>query len=105
MDFNRLCKAAQKLRPVNGRMEVYTKADSPVVVVDFAHTPEALRNVLKTLQPWQRAITTVFGCGGDRDRGKRPLMLAVAEELSRSEEHTSELQSRPHLVCRLLLEK
>ena len=82
MDFNRLCKAAQKLRPVNGRMEVYTKADSPVVVVDFAHTPEALRNVLKALQPWQRAITTVFGCGGDRDRGKRPLMLAVAKELS-----------------------
>ncbi len=82
MDFNQLCKAAQKLRPVNGRMEVYTKDQAPLVVVDFAHTPEALRNVLSALKPWQREITTVFGCGGDRDRSKRPLMLAVAKELS-----------------------
>lgn len=82
MDFKQLCQAAETLQPVSGRMEVYSKAGAPTVVVDFAHTPEALRNVLKAMQPWQAGITTVFGCGGDRDRGKRPLMTAVAQELS-----------------------
>lgn len=83
-DFNQLCQAAGQLRPVAGRMEVYQKADSPLLVIDFAHTPDALANVLQALKPWQRHITTVFGCGGDRDRGKRPLMMQTALEYSDS---------------------
>ncbi len=82
MEFQTLCEKAKYLRPVSGRMEVYVKENAPVVVIDFAHTPDALRNVLRALQPWQREITTVFGCGGDRDRTKRPLMCDVACELS-----------------------
>lgn len=81
-DFATLCAQASTLCPVAGRMELYQKADSPLVVIDFAHTPAALTNVLQAIKPWQRSITTVFGCGGDRDRQKRPLMRAAAEAYS-----------------------
>ena len=59
-------------------MELYVKDNSPLAVVDFAHTPDALMNVLQALKPWQCQITCVFGCGGDRDRAKRPLMAEAA---------------------------
>jgi UDP-N-acetylmuramoyl-L-alanyl-D-glutamate--2,6-diaminopimelate ligase len=53
------------------------------VFVDYAHTEDALRNALRTLRELQPArILTVFGCGGDRDRAKRPRMASAAEELS-----------------------
>lgn len=77
-DFLMLCDKAQQLHPVAGRMELYQKAGAPLAVIDFAHTPAALINVLQALQPWQRPLTTVFGCGGDRDRSKRPLMMQAA---------------------------
>lgn len=82
LDFNNLCATASRLQAVDGRMELYVKDNAPLVVVDFAHTPDALRNVLEALRPWQRPLTTVFGCGGERDRSKRPLMAAVVKELS-----------------------
>jgi len=77
-DFVQLLQAAQKLEPVAGRMELYVKDNAPLAVVDFAHTPDALLNVLQALKPWNKKITAVFGCGGDRDRSKRPLMAQVA---------------------------
>lgn len=79
-DFARLVQAAATLQPVAGRMELYRKHNAPLAVVDFAHTPDALENVLQALQPWQKPVTCVFGCGGDRDRSKRPLMARVAEQ-------------------------
>lgn len=82
LDFNQLCLQAANLKPVAGRMELYVKDNAPLAVVDFAHTPDALINVLSALKPWQRELTTVFGCGGDRDRSKRPKMLNVVLGLS-----------------------
>ncbi len=72
------------LAPVRGRMElVGATADSCAVYVDYAHTPDALQNMLKTLRPHTTGkLHVVFGCGGDRDGGKRPQMGAIANDLA-----------------------
>ncbi len=66
------------LEPVSGRMERFGGGEAPMVVVDYAHTPDALAQVLSALQGHGERLWCVFGCGGDRDRGKRPLMGRVA---------------------------
>lgn len=68
--------------PVPGRMEVFTTPRQATVVIDYAHTPDAYEKVLSTLQnlkPGGARITVVFGCGGDRDQTKRPVMARIAE--------------------------
>ncbi|MCM1301529.1 MAG: UDP-N-acetylmuramoyl-L-alanyl-D-glutamate--2,6-diaminopimelate ligase [Bacteroides cellulosilyticus] len=69
------------LKPVSGRFELVRTADGTTAVVDYAHTPDALENVLRTIDeirtPQQRLIV-VCGCGGDRDRTKRPEMAQIA---------------------------
>src|SRR5207237_5095506 len=66
-----------------GRLERLSGAQPFAVIVDYAHTDDALRNLLETVRGLRPArVITVFGCGGDRDRTKRPLMGAVASRLS-----------------------
>ena len=76
--------ACGDLLPVPGRMERLQRDGQPLVAVDYAHTPDALDKALLALQPLaaQRggALWCIFGCGGDRDPAKRPLMAAVAEK-------------------------
>jgi UDP-N-acetylmuramoyl-L-alanyl-D-glutamate--2,6-diaminopimelate ligase len=68
---------------VPGRLELCGSRDGVTVFVDYAHTPDALENVCRTLKELQpNRLITVFGCGGDRDKGKRPLMGKAASELS-----------------------
>ncbi|HVE53496.1 MAG TPA: UDP-N-acetylmuramoyl-L-alanyl-D-glutamate--2,6-diaminopimelate ligase [Ramlibacter sp.] len=77
-------RACTDLLPVPGRMERLNEAGKPLVAVDYAHTPDALEKGLQALRPLaqQRGgqLWCVFGCGGDRDPTKRPLMAAVAEK-------------------------
>jgi UDP-N-acetylmuramyl-tripeptide synthetase len=79
-------RACANLLPVPGRMERLHRAGHPLVAVDYAHTPDALDKALNALRPLaqQRGgrLWCVFGCGGDRDTSKRPLMAAVAEALA-----------------------
>jgi UDP-N-acetylmuramoyl-L-alanyl-D-glutamate--2,6-diaminopimelate ligase len=77
------CAALADAKPAPGRMEVLGGARQPWVVVDYAHTPDALQRVLTTLESAATGeLWCVFGCGGDRDRGKRPMMGAVAADLA-----------------------
>lgn len=77
-----VAKILPNLSPVDGRMSrVGGRQGQPLVVVDYAHTPDALEQALASLREHTPGhLTCVFGCGGDRDRGKRPQMAAVAEK-------------------------
>ncbi len=77
--------AVSRLTPVCGRFETFTSSDGVTVVIDYAHTPDALANVLSSISDTVKnvAITTVTGAGGNRDHGKRPLMGAEAARYSK----------------------
>ncbi|WP_457675713.1 UDP-N-acetylmuramoyl-L-alanyl-D-glutamate--2,6-diaminopimelate ligase [Thiolapillus sp.] len=73
----------EALETVPGRMQAFGGEDRPLVVVDYAHTPDALGKALSSLRAHCRGrLFCVFGCGGDRDRGKRPQMGALAEAMA-----------------------
>ncbi len=76
--------ALEKLKGASGRLEhVGTKANGAPIYVDYAHKPEALENVLSAVRPFTTGrVVVVFGCGGDRDRGKRPIMGEIAARLA-----------------------
>ncbi len=73
----------QHIRPVPGRMQQLGGGNQPLVVVDYAHTPDALTKVLSSLREQTKGrLICVFGCGGNRDKGKRPLMGEVVSSLA-----------------------
>jgi UDP-N-acetylmuramoyl-L-alanyl-D-glutamate--2,6-diaminopimelate ligase len=76
-------EAIAHLQPIDGRMQVFGGANLPLVIVDYAHTPDSLKNVLMALRGEVKGrLVCVFGCGGDRDQGKRAMMGQVASELA-----------------------
>lgn len=82
-DAETIARGIGELRSVPGRLEKVANDRGVTVLVDYAHTPDALEKVLGALTPLSRGkMITVFGCGGDRDRGKRPLMGEIAARLS-----------------------
>jgi UDP-N-acetylmuramoyl-L-alanyl-D-glutamate--2,6-diaminopimelate ligase len=83
LDFQKVTPALKEFKGVPGRLEQVKEGQSFPVFIDFAHTPDGLQNVLKSLKPYkQRKLILVFGCGGERDRDKRPKMAKVASQFS-----------------------
>ena len=80
-DFSPVLQALAHLQGVPGRLDIVGEARGGLAVVDYAHKPEALTAVLDALRPFATGkLICVFGCGGDRDRGKRPIMGRIAVE-------------------------
>jgi UDP-N-acetylmuramoyl-L-alanyl-D-glutamate--2,6-diaminopimelate ligase len=79
-----IAEALSQLQPIHGRMNrLGGEQGKPLVVVDYAHTPDALEQALTSLREHARGkVYCVFGCGGERDRGKRPQMAAIAQRLA-----------------------
>ena len=123
IDLSRISEALKEVKPLNGRMSTYGGgAHKPLVVVDYAHTPDALENALKSLRKHcSGRLICVFGCGGERDQGKdsilhrRPLSPsapplrpppgrgappAAPAALPRTREHVPALQCPP--TCRVV---
>jgi UDP-N-acetylmuramoyl-L-alanyl-D-glutamate--2,6-diaminopimelate ligase len=83
LDIESIARGLESLSVVPGRLERVEGGRGFSVILDYAHTDDALENVLRTLRPLcSGRLTVVFGCGGDRDRTKRPRMAAVAERLA-----------------------
>ena len=83
MPFAEALQHLRAVATVPGRMERFGGGRQPLVVVDYAHTPDALEQALRALREHCRGkLWCVFGCGGERDTGKRPVMGAVAEQLA-----------------------
>lgn len=83
VNINTICEAVCALQPVDGRMEIIGESAGITAVVDYAHTPDGLRSALAALRDhFNSDIWCVFGCGGNRDKGKRPLMGEIAEKFS-----------------------
>jgi UDP-N-acetylmuramoyl-L-alanyl-D-glutamate--2,6-diaminopimelate ligase len=86
-DLSELLSRFEQLRTVPGRMERFGQVGQPTVIIDYAHTPDALEKTLLALRAHLASnsaskLWCIFGCGGNRDKGKRPLMGEVAQRLA-----------------------
>jgi len=82
-DPDKVFAALEHLSGAKGRLELTGDKNGAPIFVDYAHKPDALAKALEALRPYARgSLAVVFGCGGDRDKGKRPLMGAIAADLA-----------------------
>ncbi len=84
-DELQVATALSSLKPVEGRFQYFLSNDGVIAIVDYAHTPDALKNVLETIaqiRTGNEQVITVVGCGGNRDASKRPTMAHIATQLS-----------------------
>lgn len=107
VDFSEAIDVVSQLKNVKGRMDVLSESGRPTVVIDYAHTPDALESVLTALKQHANSkIICVMGCGGDRDKGKRPLMGEVCGRLADQTVVTSDNprnESPDEIVAQILL--
>ncbi|HCC07985.1 MAG TPA: UDP-N-acetylmuramoyl-L-alanyl-D-glutamate--2,6-diaminopimelate ligase [Clostridiales bacterium] len=83
IDIDKIAEGIELSEGVPGRFQTFISNNGFSVIVDYAHTPDGLENVLKTIRQFAKAkVITVFGCGGDRDKTKRPIMAKIASEYS-----------------------
>ena len=88
-----ILRLISELENVDGRFQYFISKNKIIAIVDYAHTPDALKNVLKTinaLRTGNENVITVVGCGGDRDKSKRPVMGHIASEMSNQAIFTSD---------------
>ncbi|MEG0036157.1 MAG: UDP-N-acetylmuramoyl-L-alanyl-D-glutamate--2,6-diaminopimelate ligase, partial [Oscillospiraceae bacterium] len=79
----KICESLKTAKGVKGRVEVVPTPDDFTILIDYAHTPDALENVLKSMKEvTEGRVVVVFGCGGDRDKTKRPIMGEIAASLA-----------------------
>lgn len=93
LDRSEVLRVLSTLRSVSGRFEIVRAANGTTAVVDYAHTPDALENVLRTIEEIrtpQQQLLVVCGCGGDRDRTKRPEMAQIAVQYASTAIFTSD---------------
>jgi UDP-N-acetylmuramoyl-L-alanyl-D-glutamate--2,6-diaminopimelate ligase len=101
--------ACRVLPAVPGRMQTVGEAGEPLVVIDYAHTPDAVAQAVQALLPLAQSrggeLTCVLGCGGDRDAAKRPLMAAAAEQYAQHVVLTSDnpRNEDPHIILNHML--
>ncbi|QEK11948.1 UDP-N-acetylmuramoyl-L-alanyl-D-glutamate--2,6-diaminopimelate ligase [Crassaminicella thermophila] len=82
-NFDQIKKGIESVKGVSGRFETVENTGDVTIIVDYSHTPDALENALNTIKQFvEGKIITVFGCGGDRDKIKRPMMGETAGKLS-----------------------
>lgn len=83
LPFGEITSHLDALQNVDGRAQIIPTGKDFTVMLDYAHTPDALENILRTVRSYAKGrVVTLFGCGGDRDRSKRPLMGAMAAKFS-----------------------
>ncbi|RYL95420.1 UDP-N-acetylmuramoyl-L-alanyl-D-glutamate--2,6-diaminopimelate ligase [Sporolactobacillus sp. THM7-4] len=83
LDMTKMIQALEKIKGVSGRFETVSAGQNFTVIVDYSHTPDSLENALTTIKEFaRRRIISVVGCGGDRERGKRPKMAKIAVDNS-----------------------
>lgn len=79
-----LLNTSMRIQPIYGRMQKFNSINKPTIIIDYAHTPDALEKALNAIRSYypKKRIWCIFGCGGERDRTKRPLMGAISEKIA-----------------------